>query len=212
MKRFLASVAWAVTGMVLPNQASPSTILWADLISRPTPNIVVGTLGSTTVTFTGSIAGVELGGGKNYWHPFPSADGPVASDFIALNIGGLKTISFSAPVADLYLALMSWDVDNTMFSKPLNVMVQGCGYFGCGTATVDAAGTHLVGVGELHGILHFAGPISSLSFVDDTEDRHVFQIGIGAVPEPATWAMMIAGFGAVGLAMRRRRTVAASFA
>lgn len=29
-----------------------------------------------------------------------------------------------------------------------------------------------------------------------------------AVPEPATWAMMIAGFGAVGFAMRRRRTQA----
>ncbi len=27
----------------------------------------------------------------------------------------------------------------------------------------------------------------------------------GAVPEPATWAMMIAGFGAVGVAMRRRQ-------
>ncbi len=31
----------------------------------------------------------------------------------------------------------------------------------------------------------------------------------GAVPEPATWAMMIAGFGIVGLAMRRRRTTIA---
>jgi len=28
----------------------------------------------------------------------------------------------------------------------------------------------------------------------------------GAVPEPATWAMMIAGFGLVGGAMRRRST------
>lgn len=27
----------------------------------------------------------------------------------------------------------------------------------------------------------------------------------GAVPEPATWAMMVLGFGAVGMAMRRRR-------
>ena len=27
----------------------------------------------------------------------------------------------------------------------------------------------------------------------------------GAVPEPATWAMMLLGFGAVGVSMRRRR-------
>ncbi len=28
---------------------------------------------------------------------------------------------------------------------------------------------------------------------------------VGAVPEPATWAMMLLGFGAVGFALRRRR-------
>ena len=28
----------------------------------------------------------------------------------------------------------------------------------------------------------------------------------GAVPEPATWAMMLLGFGGIGMAMRRRRT------
>ena len=31
----------------------------------------------------------------------------------------------------------------------------------------------------------------------------------GVIPEPATWAMLIAGFGLVGTAMRRRRAVAA---
>lgn len=33
-----------------------------------------------------------------------------------------------------------------------------------------------------------------------------------AVPEPATWAMMVAGFGLVGFAMRRRETARVSFA
>jgi hypothetical protein len=32
------------------------------------------------------------------------------------------------------------------------------------------------------------------------------------VPEPATWALMLAGFGTVGYSMRRRRNVAVSFA
>ena len=40
-------------------------------------------------------------------------------------------------------------------------------------------------------------------------DRGLFGIAIGApaVPEPATWAMMILGFGVVGYAMRRRPAV-----
>jgi hypothetical protein len=33
-----------------------------------------------------------------------------------------------------------------------------------------------------------------------------------AIPEPATWALMLAGFGVVGYSMRRRRNVAVSFA
>jgi len=34
----------------------------------------------------------------------------------------------------------------------------------------------------------------------------------GAVPEPATWAMMIAGFGLVGASMRRRQKVSVTYA
>jgi hypothetical protein len=30
-------------------------------------------------------------------------------------------------------------------------------------------------------------------------------IAINAVPEPATWAMMLLGFGAIGIGMRRQR-------
>ena len=44
-------------------------------------------------------------------------------------------------------------------------------------------------------------------------DNIVFNNAIGAVPEPATWAFMIAGFGFIGGAMRRRRnSVSVSYA
>jgi hypothetical protein len=36
--------------------------------------------------------------------------------------------------------------------------------------------------------------------------RDMYRLKTGAVPEPASWALMITGFGAVGVAMRRRRT------
>lgn len=57
------------------------------------------------------------------------------------------------------------------------------------------------------GISRVAFSTSSAFGVDD------FNIGnIAAVPEPATWAMMIAGFGMIGFAMRsRRRTTTVVF-
>lgn len=51
----------------------------------------------------------------------------------------------------------------------------------------------------------FAGVANQIVFDDITFGSDV-PGGGGVVPEPATWAMMIAGFGLVGAAMRRRRT------
>ncbi len=39
-----------------------------------------------------------------------------------------------------------------------------------------------------------------------------FRISAGAVPEPASWAMMILGFGAVGTVARRRNRIAVTYA
>lgn len=39
-----------------------------------------------------------------------------------------------------------------------------------------------------------------------------FSVTVSAVPEPATWGMMIAGFGLAGAAMRRKRTAAPAIA
>lgn len=40
---------------------------------------------------------------------------------------------------------------------------------------------------------------------DASTRNYAFRVDMGAVPEPATWAMMILGFGMVGGAMRQRR-------
>jgi hypothetical protein len=53
------------------------------------------------------------------------------------------------------------------------------------------------------------GNINSLgSLVAFDNQSQVFLLGNaagGGVPEPATWAMMILGFGMIGAALRRRR-------
>jgi hypothetical protein len=47
--------------------------------------------------------------------------------------------------------------------------------------------------------------VTNVAGVGDLSISNVIQVGSGAVPEPATWAMMIMGFGAAGSLLRRRR-------
>lgn len=62
----------------------------------------------------------------------------------------------------------------------------------------------------------FIGPANITSYVFDTVTTNgavglrslsvSSPLDVGAVPEPATWVMMLFGFGAVGYSMRRKRT------
>jgi hypothetical protein len=73
-----------------------------------------------------------------------------------------------------------------------------------------------------HSIFFTAGSAGSLTFSIGTRNAEPFgplidnvklDITPNAVPEASTWAMMIAGFGTIGMALRRRRTaVRATFA
>jgi hypothetical protein len=91
---------------------------------------------------------------------------------------------------------------------------------GSGTATIDIRDnmnelftfTSVLGNGE--NFLGFRGidgqSIASVSirgatFQDIRQVRLDETPRVGAVPEPGTWAMMLIGFGAVGVGMRRRR-------
>ena len=68
------------------------------------------------------------------------------------------------------------------------------------------------------GTINFAGGlVSSVGFSCDSCSNNTFHqfsdtvitLGGSNVPEPASWAMMIAGFGLVGAVSRRRRSVVA---
>jgi hypothetical protein len=86
-----------------------------------------------------------------------------------------------------------------------------------GTQSYSSGGiVDLVGIGlnfsvNADGILRMEFFESFDDFPDDWDGRwlsgalSIQTADTGAVPEPATWAMMIAGFGLVGLAARRRR-------
>lgn len=68
----------------------------------------------------------------------------------------------------------------------------------------------IFGTGITHATLK--GPSSDYVFVDNVTFGETYVGpggGGGAVPEPAAWALMILGFGAVGVTLRQRRLVAA---
>lgn len=57
--------------------------------------------------------------------------------------------------------------------------------------------------GELY--LRDAGGPNYLTYASDTKFRTYTDNSVAAVPEPATWALMILGFGSAGAVLRRRR-------
>lgn len=74
-------------------------------------------------------------------------------------------------------------------------------------------GSYIVG-GVYIGVGGGAGS-GYLAHVDDViakGTKYNFEVGGAAVPEPATWAMMLAGFGGIGAAIRRRRRMAVATA
>ena len=92
----------------------------------------------------------------------------------------------------------------------LNLTTNGglCPGYNAGFCPFSAAGVNFAGTARS---ISFAGVANQIVF-DDVTFGSSTPGQTGAVPEPATWAMMMLGFGAVGGAMRRRRNVKVSFA
>lgn len=74
-----------------------------------------------------------------------------------------------------------------------HVFTGGTGYYFGATGGIDSSGT-----------------LSFLSGRPTVEQTFAGAITLGGVPEPSIWLTLIAGFGVIGAAMRRRRTVFAS--
>jgi hypothetical protein len=197
------------------SMAEAVTVQWASLTAQPNATNVTGTLAGVGLTYTGAIGFTQLNNsGTDYWVDLGYTQGlvnrPTGTDVIALNEGGTKTITFASPVKDVYIAFTSWNGNTANFSAPFTVVSQGCGFWGCGTFNPNMAGTGFATSQEVHGVLKFAGTFTSISFTDTDEFWHGLTVGTtGAVPEPASWAMLIAGFGLTGAAMRRRRAAVA---
>ncbi len=91
---------------------------------------------------------------------------------------------------------------NLLGSISLGLTASTCGgEYGAGYCPFEAVGVAFGGTAKS---IVFAGVANYVVF-DDITFGSVTPGEPGGIPEPATWAMMIMGFGLVGLAARRRR-------
>jgi hypothetical protein len=185
---------------------------------------VNGAIGSVNVTYSGVVPGfTQLNNtGTFYWTqgtPAPYTSGsvsnaPATTDIIGLSAAGTSTITFSQPVVNPYLALVSWNGASVTAGagETFTYISNGTGAFGFGSFGDPPTSTFFTGVGELHGILEIPGTWTSISFTDTTgEFWHGLTVGIGGVastspvPEPATGTLMLLGFGLLSVIKLRKK-------
>jgi hypothetical protein len=128
--------------------------------------------------------------------------------------GGSYSIDF-APASTLAFVLGSLDSYNTLklfFADNTSVTYNGSQIIGVNPPPY-ADGNQ--GANYTNGVVSYsvgAGPkIVGAQFLSGSNSFEFDNIAVGA-PEPAAWAMMILGMGAVGAAMRRKRLALPAFA
>ena len=131
-------------------------------------------------------SGVPLDG-NSYTFFFDSAPTPVTSTALSFSLDG--SVFYSAGVFGNYRVDGPFDFlvgDGNGFSTPLGLYFSDQLFTGTTAAPIFKLGKFDTDLGSI-----------TISAVGGT---------VGAVPEPAAWTTMIAGFGLVGVALRSRRT------
>ena len=206
MKKMLAAAAIAATALIAGPASAAITFSFDP--GAPSPSF-----GYTVIDEFNDASGISAG--ANFQIKTPPADGsgappansnPAGTSYLSVLGGGSATYLFGGGVHSFQFDWGSIDSYNTLtiFSTTGDlVVVPGGNFPNLANGNQASPGTNglftVVGTaGEL--FTGFTAASSQNSFELDN-------LAVG-IPEPATWAMMIMGFGGVGALVRRRRTLA----
>jgi hypothetical protein len=173
--------------------------------------------GETLVTnFSGAVptvaAGYALSGTGSFLTGTSSAGAaPAFSSSTAdpnqyLSVEGGETETLSTPsITKISLYIGSLDSFNSItFTGP-----GGVTYTGTQLGLVSGAANGDQTAANTNGMFtfQFSSPINGVTLSSTTNSFEIADVYAGAagVPEPATWAVMLVGFGSIGAAMRRSR-------
>ena len=219
--KFASVLAGATVAVLISTAAQAATVVWTQWGSN-----TAGTIGTVNVTYSGELSGLLNPGGGSFEGYLPNSSflgGPVgnvptnangALQLVGGNSAVTNTISFNQALINPVFLI--WSLGRTTLPTTFNFqgnpsisIVAGGPTAQYGGASLTLSGSTVMGL-EGNGVLQFAGPVSSISWTNPTNEfYYAFTVG-NVVPEPGTWALMICGFGLAGAALRHRRTVAAA--
>ena len=155
--------------------------------------------------------------GVNFQIKVPPSDGngatpansvPAGTPYLSVLGGGIANISLGGLFTGLQFDWGSIDSYNTLTIHSTGgdlIVVPGSNFPNQANGDQFAPGTN--------GRFTIAGNagerFTGITLASGQNSFEVDNLAVGGVPEPASWAMMIIGFGAAGSVIRRRRTAAA---
>lgn len=151
---------------------------------------------------------VFSGNGQVFAASHPTAAAPAGDSTQFMAVLGGKTATLSTPLLKaMSVYIGSVDEYNSITFKGLNGFTQTFG----GASLVATANGNQSDAGTNRRFYFDFGSekINTIEFKSTSNSFEFDNIAAAAaVPEPATWAMLITGFGLVGLSMRRRNRIA----
>jgi hypothetical protein len=216
----ILSIATAATLLIVASPALAATVI-IDLSGATTGTTVTGVNATFAQTFAGqTVVGTGISGTPT--NPLTLAPaGSITVAFFSPGVSAASNSLLSQPDNSAPLSVLLGSLANSFTftmgsaSPPSTVSVRAFAANGSltGSTTINTLSGY--NIYALSGLGNFAG----LTFYNITDDAGVrFQnmsynsVAVGAIPEPATWMMMLAGFGAVGFAARRRQRVSVTYA